>query len=157
MTDAEIKQRIQELEDEREELGELDEDSRDELRELRQELRSKKAQAKTEAEAQRKWQAASSVLRVTIPERKLREGVTWDTCKGEDDFVFTGAAEAIFYVLSQADFESMRVKNEWPETHGFLIETVDRQSIAGPIKADKDSLSDVLNFYTPDATQEEEE
>lgn len=158
MTDAEIKERIQELEDEREDLGELDEDSRDELRELRDELRSRKAQAKADSEARRKWQAASTVLRVTIPGQRLREGVTWESHyangASEDDFVLTGEDDT-FFVLTQADFQSMAAANGWPEKHGFTINTLDRQSVASPIETDIDSSSGVFVYYTANATQED--
>lgn len=123
---SEDQERLQELEDLLEdeyggELSEMDEDDRDELKALRIEARDEKRTAKALA----KFDKARTVFKVMTPESRLKDGVTWETCTGDDalDFEPTGEYD-ICYTLDLATARRLAVEKS-------TIEEIDRPTLTG--------------------------
>ena len=124
MTPEDLK-RLQELEDLLDEYGdelsEMDEDDRAELKDLRSEARDEKRRAKTLA----KFDKARTVFKVTTPESRLKDGITWNTRTGDDalDFEPTGEYD-ICYTLDLATAQRLAVETS-------SIDEIDRKTLAG--------------------------
>ena len=110
------------LEDEYgDELSEMDEDDRAELKDLRSEARDEKRRAKTLA----KFDKARTVFKVTTPESRLKDGITWNTRTGDDalDFEPTGEYD-ICYTLDLATAQRLAVETS-------SIDEIDRKTLSG--------------------------
>ena len=113
------------LEDEYgDELSEMDEDDRAELKDLRSEARDEKRRAKTLA----KFDKARTVFKVTTPESRLKDGITWNTRTGDDalDFEPTGEYD-ICYTLDLATAQRLAVETS-------SIDEIDRKTLSGEFR-----------------------